>query len=60
MAAVLLPVLFGLLWLISPALVFLSGAGVSLLLALNVPRHPRPGNEVLVGRHSCPLRAPAL
>ena len=53
-AAVLLPALFGLLWLISPALVFLSGAamaGVSLLLALNVPRHPQPGNEVLLGKH---------
>ncbi len=62
-AAVLLPVLFGLLWLVSPALVFLSGAaiaGVSLLLALNVPRHPRPGNEVLVGRPFAALRAPAL
>ena len=60
MAAVLLPVLFGLLWLISPALVFLSGAGVSLLLALNVPRHPRPGDEVLVGRPFAALRVPAL
>jgi len=53
-AAVLLPVLFGLLWLVSPALVFLCGAaiaGVSLLLAFNVPRSPRRGNEVLVGRH---------
>jgi len=53
-AAVVLPVLFGLLWLVSPALVFLSRAamaGISLLLALNVPRHPHPGNEVLVGRN---------
>jgi hypothetical protein len=53
-AAVLLPALFGLLWLVSPALVFLCGAamaGVSLLLAFNVPRNPRRGNEVLVGRH---------
>jgi hypothetical protein len=52
-AAVLLPALFGLLWLVSPALVFLSGAamaGISLLLALNVPRAPEPGNEVVVGR----------
>jgi predicted MFS family arabinose efflux permease len=51
-AAVLLPALFGLLWLVSPALVFLSGAamaGISLLLALNVPRRPEPGNEVVVG-----------
>jgi predicted MFS family arabinose efflux permease len=53
-AAVLLPALFGLLWLVSPAMVFLSGAamaGISLLLALNVPRHPQPGNEVLLGKH---------
>ena len=51
-AAVALPVLYGLLWVISPALVFLSGAamaGLSLILACNVPRHPEPGNEVLVG-----------
>ena len=62
-AAVLLPVLFGLLWLVSPALVFLSGAamaGISLLLALNVPRHPQPGNEVLLGRHFGGQRAAAL
>ena len=62
-AAVLLPALFGLLWLVSPGLVFLSGAamaGVSLLLALNVPRHPRPGNEVVVGRASGALGTPAL
>jgi hypothetical protein len=42
---------------VSPALVFLSGAamaGISLLLAFNVPRHPRPGNEVLVGRQLLP------
>jgi predicted MFS family arabinose efflux permease len=62
-AAVLLPALFGLLWLVSPGLVFLSGAamaGVSLLLALNVPRHPRPGNEVVVGRASGAQGTPAL
>ena len=62
-AAVLLPALFGLLWLISPRLVFLSGAaiaGVSLILALNVPRQPRPGNEVVVGRPLGTLGTPAL
>ena len=50
-AAVVIPVLFGLLWLRSPALVFLAGAGIavlSLLLALLVPRHPRPGRETLL------------
>ena len=48
--AVFLPAAFGLLWLISPAAVFLSGAvmaGISLLLAFNVPRHPEEGNEVV-------------
>ncbi len=62
-AAVLLPALFGLLWLVSPGLVFLSGAaiaGVSLILALNVPRQPRPGNEVVVGRPLGTLGTPAL
>ncbi len=52
-AAVVLPAAFGLLWLVSPAAVFLSGAamaGISLLLALNVPRRPAEGNEVVYGR----------
>ncbi|MBX2881053.1 MAG: MFS transporter [Granulosicoccus sp.] len=42
-AAVLLPVAFGLLWLVSPAAVFLCGAamaGVSLILSLFVPANP--------------------
>ncbi|NIA71631.1 MFS transporter [Pelagibius litoralis] len=59
-AAVFLPAAFGFLWLVSPAAVFLSGAALaagSLLLALNVPRHPQPGEEVLVGR--IPLAASA-
>ena len=52
-AAVVIPAIFGLIWLVSPAAVFLAGAAmaaVSLLLALNVPALPSPGNEVLVGR----------
>lgn len=53
-AAVVIPVLFGLVWLYSPATVFLSGAAMamfSLLLARMVPRVPAPGREVvLVGR----------
>jgi len=56
--AVFLPALFGLIWLISPAAVFLSGAVmafISLLLAFNVPRHPGPGHEVVLG-----YRGPAL
>ncbi len=56
-AAVVLPAAFGFLWLVSPPAVFLSGAAmasISLLLALNVPRHPRAGNEAILG-----LRLPA-
>lgn len=56
-AAVLLPVAFGLLWLVSPGAVFLSGAamaGLSLLLAFNVPAQPGPGNEVVVGPRLIP------
>ena len=52
-AAVFIPVLFGLLWLISPSAVFLMGAGmaaVSLLLARNIPSKPTAGNEVVVGK----------
>lgn len=48
-AAVVIPVSFGLLWLVSPAAVFLVGAAmaaVSLLLARLVPSAPDIGNEV--------------
>jgi hypothetical protein len=47
-AAVFLPVTFGLLWIRDPAIVFYIGAGVamvSLSLAFLVPRHPLPGAE---------------
>ena len=49
-AAVFIPVLFGLLWLYSPAAVFLSGSAmacVSLVLAFIVPRMPMQGQEVI-------------
>jgi predicted MFS family arabinose efflux permease len=49
-AAVVLPVLLGLLWLVSPAAVFLLAAGmatVSLVLATFIPRHPEAGNETI-------------
>ncbi len=49
-AAVFIPVLFGLLWLISPAAVFLAGAAMalcSLFLARLVPVVPLPGHEVV-------------
>ncbi len=50
-AAVVIPAAFGLLWLISPAAVFLCGtimALISLILSLNVPTIPEPGNEVVL------------
>ena len=50
-AAVFLPVLLGLLWLVSPAIVFMAAAFLaflSFLLALLVPRFPNIGNETLV------------
>ena len=52
-AAVVLPAALGVLWLNSPAAVFLVGAGLaglSLLLSLNIPTHPAQGNEVMLGR----------
>jgi predicted MFS family arabinose efflux permease len=48
-AAVVLPVAFGLVWLYSPSVVFLAGAAmaaVSYLLARRVPDEPGEGNEV--------------
>ncbi len=47
-AAVLLPAPFGLLWLVSPAAVFLVGAALALLslvCARLIPDDPRPGRE---------------
>ncbi|XXK27444.1 MFS transporter [Arenicellales bacterium nBUS_45] len=52
-AAVVLPAILGVLWLNSPSLVFLVGAGLaglSLFLSLNIPKEPAPGNEVNFGR----------
>ncbi|WFE91846.1 MFS transporter [Roseibium porphyridii] len=48
-AAVFIPVLFGFIWLISPAAVFLAGAAmaaISLFLATMIPSNPDEGNEV--------------
>jgi len=59
-AAVVIPAAFGVLWLVSPAAVFLSGtamAALSLLLALNVPERPEPGNEVVRGPRLAPATA---
>ncbi|EPP2131236.1 MFS transporter [Vibrio alginolyticus] len=47
-ASVVIPVTFGVIWLVSPASVFYIGAGmaaVSLLLSLNIPAKPEEGNE---------------
>jgi len=57
-AAVFLPVLLGLLWIVSPFAVFGLAACmalISLALSLMIPRHPEPGNETIFAR----LRAPA-
>jgi hypothetical protein len=47
-AAVVIPVIFGLIWLSSPALVFYAGAGMAALsfaLSLLVPESPSQGRE---------------
>ncbi|TMV07680.1 MFS transporter [Ruegeria sediminis] len=52
-AAVFLPVLLGLLWVVSPGAVFGLAAAmalVSLSLSLLIPRHPEPGNETVFSR----------
>jgi len=49
-AAVVIPAAFGALWLVSPAAVFFAGAamaGLSLMCAMNVPRDPESGREVV-------------
>jgi len=56
-AAVIIPVVFGALWISSPSLVFYVGAifaGISLLLAFNVPNQPEQGNETVLGRFPVP------
>lgn len=61
-AAVVLPAMLGVLWLNSPAAVFLVGAGLaglSLLLSLNIPATPYPGNEVNIGRWGASVINPA-
>ncbi|PLX35682.1 MAG: MFS transporter [Hyphomicrobiales bacterium] len=59
-AAVLIPASFGLIWLVSPALVFLLGAGMSalsLVLAMLVPENPAEGNETVLGGPVSPVPA---
>lgn len=48
-AAVILPAAYGVLWIISPSAVFLTGAGlafISLVLSQFIPMDPKEGNEV--------------
>lgn len=50
-AAVFIPVVFGMIWLQSHAAVFLIGAGmafISLCLSLLIPHDPRAGNETML------------
>jgi hypothetical protein len=57
-AAVILPFALGLVWIISPAMVFLIGAGfavVSLLLSQLIPAAPERGMETVL----TPAREPA-
>ena len=52
-AAVVLPALLGLVWLVSPAAVFLTGTGfavISLILTQLIPTDPMPGNETTRSR----------
>jgi len=52
-AAVVIPALLGIVWIISHGTVFLMGAVFavfSLILAFNIPLKPSLNNEVLVGR----------
>ncbi|NOE27415.1 MFS transporter [Ruegeria sp. HKCCD6157] len=54
-AAVFLPAVLGLLWVVSPGAVFGLAAAmaiVSLLLSLLIPRHPEPGNETILTKYA--------
>jgi len=54
-AAVVVPAALGLVWIVSPAAVFLIGTGFavcSLLLSQNIPARPEMGNEVNWGKVS--------
>ena len=61
-AAVGIPVIFGLIWLKSSAAVFLIGAAmaaVSLGLSLLIPHDPRAGNETILGPATGKAAVPA-
>ena len=62
-SAVVLPAALGILWLLSPTAVFLCGSAmavVSLLLSLNIPNSPAPGNEVMWGNNRQRMRLEPL
>ena len=53
-AAVVIPALFGFMWIISPAYVFLAGAAMSflsLILARLIPENPTQENVARIGRY---------
>jgi hypothetical protein len=57
LAAVVVPVAFGALGMIDPAIIFWLGAGVasvSLSLSFLVPRHPAPGQETVMAGKPLP------
>ena len=59
-AAVIIPVVFGLIWLWSPAIVFVIGIGIaciSLAMSFLVPQEPKPGLETLYFRSAGPTKA---
>jgi len=61
-AAVIVPASLGLVWIVSPAAVFLVGAGFaicSLILSQNIPNRPVEGNEVNWGGAKRIAKAPA-
>ena len=52
-AAVFLPASLGYLWITAPSMVFVLAAAMavtSLVLALMIPRHPKPGHETIFAR----------
>ena len=60
-AAVMIPAALGLVWVISPSLVFYIGAAfafLSLAASQMIPRHPEPGRETVLPR--APIAAPVL
>ena len=62
-AAVVVPAVLGMVWIVSPAAVFLIGTGFavcSLLLSQNIPSRPIQGNEVRWGRAGTPTSLGSL